>query len=140
MIDIDILPCQPSAAASEVRFVSYYQLVRLAAEIADKYPMDEDKCWKKIDKFEKFVKGNATYRIGNKIWLRAEKFASATIACGAEQSEALDGTVASILLPAVITTLGGRLNSGEESVSLLEGVLGEDSVTECKKILASFTA
>lgn len=140
VIDIDISPCQPSAAASEVRFVSYYQLVRLAAEIADKYPMDEDKCWKKIDKFEKFVKGNATYRIGNKIWLRAEKFASATIACGAEQSEALDGTVASILLPAVITTLGGRLNSGEESVSLLEGVLGEDSVTECKKILASFTA
>lgn len=138
VIDITLSPCAASSAVSEVRFLSYYQLIRLAAEVAENYPMDEDKCWKKIDKFEKFVKTNATYRIGNKIWLRAEKFASATIACGAEQSEALDGTVASILLPAVICTLGGRLNSSEESISLIESVLGEDSVAECKKILNLF--
>lgn len=139
VIDINLAPCAASASLGEVRFLSYYQLIRLAAEVADAYPMDEDKCWKKIDKFEKFVKTNAAaYRIGNKIWLRAERFASAAIACGAEQGEALGGTVASVLLPAVICILGGRLNSGEESVAILENILGEDNVAECKKILNLF--
>lgn len=139
VIEINPVACAQSAGSGEVRFLSYYQLVRLAAVVAEEYPMDEDKCWKKIDRLEKFVRSHATYRIGNKIWLRAEKFASSLIACGGSQGEALDGTVAAILLPAVLCTLPGRLNSAEENLSsALENILGEDNVSECKKILKLF--
>ena len=108
----------------------------MSDSVAETFPLDEDKCWKKIDKLEKYVNTRSAYHLGNKLWLRTEKFASAIHACGAHMGIALDCTVSSILLPAIICLLKGKPAAGEESlVSVLEGIFGAENVQECKKIL-----
>lgn len=138
-VDVNIGKCAPAAEKAGIRFFSYYQLRNISDSLADKFPLDEDKGWKKIDKLEKYVNARSPYRIGNKLWLRAEKFASAILACGGGNKDALDCLTASIFLPAIICQTNGKLAAADESFAgVLDGIFGEDNVQEIKKVLNGF--
>lgn len=138
-VDVNLTPCKPSAEKASVKFFSFYRLRRLSREVAEKFPLDEDKCWKKVDKLEKFVDSRSAYHLGNKLWLRCEKFASTIRACGANMTVSLDCAVSGILLPAVALLLKDKSAAGDESLSgALENIFGEENIQECKKILIYF--
>ena len=136
-VDVNISECG-AGEECEVRHISYYQLDRFASEIANKYPVDENRRWKRVDKFEKYVNAHTPYHIGNKSWLRAERFASSMLACGSGQPEALDTMVASVLLPSAVCLLNGKISPDEDGLSdVLERIFGEDGAQECKEVLNS---
>lgn len=139
VIDLNISECAVKGAKAQCKHLSYYQLIKFALASAEQYPLDEDKCWKKVDKLEKYVNGHTPYHIGNKLWLRAERFASSIVSCGGEQAEALDATIASILLPSVICLLNGKISPEEEGLArVIENLLGEQNSEQCKKVLNAY--
>lgn len=139
VIDLNVSECPAANTKYENKRLSYYQLMKFASVCAEQYPLDEEKCWKKIDRLEKFVASRTPYRIGNKITLRAERFASSVIGCGGSREEALDATIASILLPSVISLLDGKISPEEEQLAnVIENLLGEEHSGQCKKVLNSY--
>lgn len=130
--EVSISAGSVSENKSAVRFLSYYQLNKMSADCV-KTVLDEDKCWKKIDKLEKYVNGVSPYKINNKTCQRLEKYSSAYLLCGGEQTEALDCAVAEVVLPAMVSAVYsvGGLNFTAD----IEKIFGEDNIPECRKVM-----
>ncbi|HJB92433.1 MAG TPA: glycoside hydrolase family 3 C-terminal domain-containing protein [Candidatus Borkfalkia stercoripullorum] len=119
------------AGTGGARTLGFYQLTRLSQRCTKEYLLDEDRCWKKIDRLERAAAKTSPFRFGNKTWLEAERFSSALLAMGAEQGEALDEAAAACLIP-VISANGG------ESLSAAEEELDEEHFPESRRRIAAF--
>ncbi|MDE6613249.1 MAG: hypothetical protein K2K28_01690, partial [Clostridia bacterium] len=138
LLDIDISKATEKQEKTPVRKLSYYQLEKLSDAAKRAYFIDEDKCWKKLDKFEKLLSEKSGFKIDNKTSQRLEAYSSVYTACGGEEQDALDCAVASkLILPAA--AVSADINSRKQgSLSkLVESAFGED-MPECKKVLKYF--
>jgi hypothetical protein len=85
--------------------------------------------WKKIDALESFVNSSIPYAISNRICISVEKFYSVFNACGGDENEALDRSLAARILPSMIVALDGVENAEDKNVSEKLGMLfGEENV------------
>ncbi|MDE7453894.1 MAG: glycoside hydrolase family 3 C-terminal domain-containing protein [Clostridia bacterium] len=135
VLDLDISPAKSKDSKTQFNTLSYYQLKSIADAAKKTYSLDEDKCWKKIDKFEKYIASHTPFALSNKAWQKIELFASAYLACGGEEAEALDLVAASKLMIMACANLNGKLKPSESIPSAVENIFGEDGIYEIKKIL-----
>ena len=131
--DISFTACAASEEHINVRKFSYYQHEYLCEKLASRLSVDES-VWKRVDRLESFVAAHAPYRIGNKLWLCLEKYIGAFMACGAEQSEAVDEGIAAKLIPTMVIAANGTFSAEEDGfVATLESIFGEDNADACKR-------
>ncbi|MDE6868920.1 MAG: glycoside hydrolase family 3 C-terminal domain-containing protein, partial [Clostridia bacterium] len=137
IIEAELAYSSEKEIKTELNTLSYHQLKKLSEAVKREYSLDEDKCWKKVDKLEKFVRSHTPYEIGNKEWQAIERFVSAYLACGGGELDALDNVVASKLMITACTLLNGKLGPSDGSVlSAVEKFFGEENIAETKKLLA----
>ena len=114
-------------------FLSYFQLMRLCGGAENIFVLDEEKCFKKIDKFERLVAADVKFAIDNKKWQALEKFTCVYAACGGGETEAMDCGVAAVLLPAVCALYGA---AGKKKLAIaIAEAFGEENIAACKKVL-----
>lgn len=130
--DVSLAERAESENTSDYKVLTYYQLNKMSSDCV-KTGLDEEKCWKKVDKLEKYVSGLAHYRIGNKSDRMLERYSSAYMLCGGEEPDALDNAVADVVLPSMVGTVAAA--KGHDFSAELESIFGEDSVPECLKVL-----
>ena len=114
----------------------YSRFVRLGEESENNFMLSEEK-WKKVDKLEDYVTGvtEGKFRIGNKAWRNMEKFVGAFLACGGEETDALDSVTASKLLPFALPLLSEKPNGKIEFLRALGNILGEENMPQCRRWL-----
>ena len=132
-LDIDLSSTAERENKTETDPFGYYQLTGSERTARENYALDEDWGWKKVDKLESYVKKHVAYSSDNKSWTRMEKYASVYLACGGEQQEALDCTVASKMMLPVLTA---PVTNGEgyDLISAIDNVFGDDGAPECKRV------
>lgn len=137
LLDLDVSVTEEAENKREADVFGYYQLLGLARAARDGYALDEDKDWKKIDRLEAYVKKHADFDIDNKSWTRMEKFASVCLACGGEEEDALDCTLAAkLLLPVLIA--GGKAEEGVSGVlGAFDAIFGDGNIPESKRIVSA---
>ncbi|MGN0813804.1 MAG: glycoside hydrolase family 3 C-terminal domain-containing protein [Candidatus Coproplasma sp.] len=136
-IDLDISSCEPTGSIPQDEEFTYSRLLGFERTASELYYLSENECWKKVDRLEKYIRLNSALRLDNKSWSRMERFASAYLACGGEQAEALDCTVAAKLIIMAMIASASNPESDQKVDDLLDSVFGEDNIPECKKILSS---
>lgn len=127
-VDVDFKACSESAEKSAFRQVSYLQLIKSASLCTDGFLPDEDKFFKKFDKFEKIIKDGCGYSADNKKRRLAEVYASAYLACGGENAPD-NAAAAHLAAPAVAAGM-----KGADFVRAAEEIFGEENAAACKKI------
>ena len=138
-LDLDVSVTEEAAEKTEEDAFGYYQLMGLGRAARDAFSLEEEKCWKKVDKFREYVSRSASFNIDNREWTRMEKYASAYLACGGEQTETLDCMVAAKLLLPAMAALAGKRTDGEYNLlGTLDTVFGEENIPECKRIASAF--
>ncbi|MBQ8409091.1 MAG: glycoside hydrolase family 3 C-terminal domain-containing protein [Clostridia bacterium] len=136
----DFRECQSTAQHTHVRKFSYYQLEHLTEKAVTKTTVSEDD-WKKVDKLEEFINKRTPFSIGNKVWLRLEKYAYVYITCGGDTIDALDRAVCAKLMSAVIAAMKGKISGDEKSLDeTVEMILGEDRANACKSLIKECSA
>ena len=137
LLDLDVSVTEEAENKREADVFGYYQLLGLARAARDGYALDEDKDWKKIDRLEAYVKKHADFDIDNKSWTRMEKYASVCLACGGEEEDALDCTLAAkLLLPVLIA--GGKAEEGVSGVlGAFDAIFGDGNIPESKRIVSA---
>lgn len=137
LLDLDVSVTEEAENKRETDVFGYYQLLGLARAARDGYALDEDKDWKKIDRLEAYVKKHADFDIDNKSWTRMEKYASVCLACGGEEEDALDCTLAAkLLLPVLIA--GGKAEEGVSGVlGAFDAIFGDGNIPESKRIVSA---
>ncbi|MBQ9746059.1 MAG: hypothetical protein IJW21_04485, partial [Clostridia bacterium] len=135
MNTISFKECPAANTHANIRKFSFYQMEYLCEKLSARFEVDE-LTWKKVDRLEAFVNAHAPYHIGNKLWLCLEKYAGVYMACGAEQNEAVDESIAAKLLPSMIITVDGKITREEIGFAeTVENIFGEDNVDACKKVI-----
>ncbi|MDE5722383.1 MAG: glycoside hydrolase family 3 C-terminal domain-containing protein [Clostridia bacterium] len=135
LLDIDISAVPEKQVKTPVREPSYYQLKKLADAAKRAYCLDEEKCWKKLDKFEKLLSEKSDFKLDNKTCQRLEAYSSVYTACGGEEQDALDCAVAAkLILPAAAVSADINSRKSGSLSKLVESAFGED-MPECKKVL-----
>lgn len=84
-----------------------------------------------MDKLESYVKKHVAYSSDNKSWTRMEKYASVYLACGGEQQDALDCTVASKMMLPVLTS-PVKNGEGYDLLSAIDNAFGDDARPSAK--------
>ena len=94
--------------------------------------------WKKIDMVEAFTSKLSSYKIGNKFWLQIETYISALLSSDTEIAVAVDSTLASVILPALASTLVGKgTDSDKTLIDEVERIFGEDNIPLCHDVIVS---
>ncbi len=120
-----------------VKTLVYSQFEKLTHRAFRDYQIDEI-LWKRVDKIEEYVGACTDYRIENKLWQRMEKYASAYLAAGGEEEEALDCVMARHLIPAMLVCLADAKKLPEEKFAhAMENIFGEGHVNRSLKVIKS---
>lgn len=117
---------------------SYYQTAYLAEKAKNAYSLPEE-LWKRVDRLDVAIADKTGLKIKNKTWGVLERETATYLAVGGDAKDALDFAVASKLMPSAFRAYAVK---GErvELVNTVENILGDDSVTECKRLLKIETA
>ena len=127
--------CEESEQHTQTRKFSYYQMDYLTEKTVSGYSVDEE-LWKRVDRLEDYAQRYASFSIGNKLWLALEKFAYVYLACGGNETEALDEATAAKLIAPLMILLNGKLSSDDQSFAdTVETMFGEDHAEACKKLI-----
>ncbi len=126
-----------------VHILNYYQLykmettaLRFDGKYAERNLLDEDKFWKKLDKFEQYLSSEAEYAFHNRLGASMERYATVFLACEGEQDAALDNVVASKLVLTAIGLLGAEKALEEGGLMAhVDTVLADDTAEETKRII-----
>ncbi len=137
LMTLEMTEVNGAARATAVRPLGFYQFDNLCGGIRGEYEIGEG-MWKRIDRFEEKLGDEVFHSVGNRTWVKMEKFAATYLACGGDETEALDGAVASQLLVALQTVLYDKNISSEELLSTLEEIFGEDNINYCRKIVRTY--
>ena len=141
VIDLDVQSCESTASAFKVvKPINSHQLEALQYRSKKSANIDES-IWKTVDSLEAFVNERTSYHIGNKIFLQLESYLSVYLACGGEIEEALDGALASRLLPAIFAILKNNVDINELDLPhTLESIFGEENVSRSCRMVKSLKA
>ncbi len=119
--------------------LGYYQLSFMGEKAKKGFLLSED-LWKKVDSLEEYANKHSSYRFGNKLWLRLEKYLAVLSSCEFESIVALDNTLNSNLVHVLQIVLDGKLQDDDRGLlEALELFFGEDSVPACRKTLKGVT-
>ena len=132
-LDIDLSVTAEREYKTEKDPFGYYQLRGSERTARENYALDEERGWKRVDKLESYVKKHVAYSSDNKSWTRMEKYASVYLACGGEQQDALDCTVASKMMLPVLTS-PVKNGEGYDLLSAIDNAFGDDGAPECKRV------
>ena len=136
VLDLDLAPAVVKEDKTPFNILSFYQFAKISQAAKNLYTLDEDKCWKKIDRLESYICSHTPFAIGNKVWQRLESFVSAYLASGGDEGAALDCSVAAKLIIMACANLDGKLNPSDGSIlSAVENIFGEEDIPEIKSIL-----
>ncbi|MDE6105449.1 MAG: glycoside hydrolase family 3 C-terminal domain-containing protein [Clostridia bacterium] len=140
LLDIDISEASEKQEKTAVHTLSFYQFKKLADAAKKAYCLDEEACWKKLDKFEKLLSEQSAFRLDNKTCQRLEAYSSVYISCGGDEGEALDCAVAAkLIIPAAAVCEDINSRKSGSLNKILETAFGED-MPESKKALKYFGA
>ncbi len=140
LLDIDISETSEKQEKTAVHTLSFCQLKRMADAAKKTYCLDEEGCWKRLDKFEKLLSEQSAFKLDNKTCQRLEAYSSVYISCGGEEGEALDCAVAAkLILPAAAVCEDINSRKSGSLNKILEDAFGED-MPESKKALKLFGA
>lgn len=132
---IRITRCHPAVQTGAFRNFTYYQMEYLIEKLSEKYEIDED-MWKRIDRLEAYVNQYTPYHVGNKLWLCLEQYALVHLACGSEETDAIDEAVAAKLLPSMIAELKDKLPKDEKDFAeAVESIFGEGHAEQCLRFI-----
>ena len=124
-----------SEAQTSFKCLNYYQMEYFIEKSGNTYLIDEDD-WKKIDKLEEYVSDRTDYKIGNKLCVAFERFASAYVACGGDTEDVLDVTVSSKLIPSVTASIKGHISNEDVGLSeTIANIFGEDNSVRIHKAI-----
>ena len=135
LCDAELTPCGEKQEKTAIAPLSYGQLAGIVRLARDDFWLDEEKSWKRIDKFERFTKAQAGFVIDNKCFVRMEKYASFLLACGMEETAALDHTVAAKLVLPVAASLRAKPAQRRALIEALVSAFGDAGCAACKKAL-----
>ena len=125
---------QPADALSEYSEFSFYQMGYLTEKAIMQNAFEEEN-WKKIDALVEYMNGFAPYSISNRKWLGLENYIFTYMACGGEELEALDHSVASRLIAGMQASLKGNLTNEDKTLTeACEEIFGEEYTEACKRI------
>jgi len=138
---IPVAKTTPSSRHLEFGNFFYYQMDYNSERAVNKFVIGED-LWKKIDSFEKRVKGiEPTFAINNKMCLAFEKSTAALMAAGLDAKQSVDIAMATKLMPAFITaTSGKKTESGDSLSEIFDSVFGDDDMVKCVEVLKNAEA
>ncbi len=137
LLNCELRECRSVSERTVVKPLGYFQFDNLAQSVRDVYPLEE-RLWKRMDRLEEMLEANAGYRIGNRTWIKMEKYISVYLACGGEGVDALDGAVATQLLVGLLDL--PAFASGRTLLTLLEESFGADNVGSCRNFIAQHFA
>ncbi len=136
MLDLELHKGKERQDKSSVQPLGFYQFSNLCDLVRGKFPLDE-RLWKRVDRLEQAVAAQAALRVGNRVWIRMERFVSVCLACGGEDTEALDRALASQMLPGLFASSAVRERGTDEVLAALEEIFGADLIGACRKMLAT---
>lgn len=110
----------------------FVQFLAACRRAENKFELDEAQ-WKKIDKLEAFAAERCAFKLGNKLCVQIERFASALLECGVDMSDVLDTVVADKLVPHIASALDGKLTAEDGSLAdVLDGIFGSGESARMK--------
>jgi hypothetical protein len=129
--------CEVAEVKSEFVPITLTDFEYLSERCRSKFMLSED-VWKKIDSIEAFAYKYASYKIGNKLWLKIETFLSTLLSMETEQAFAVDSMLACVILPTLSASLMGKLNDTDKTlIDEIERVFGEDNVQLSHEMLVA---
>jgi len=136
LVDLELGAVMEKAKKTETKKISYYQLKGMFRRAEEKFEPDEDRCWKKIDRLEQFAAAVAPFAIGNKAWMKMEKYGAVYLASGGDEEGVTDMLVDSQLLLSVIQRVAGKIPERENVLlHALVSIFGEEKIPECRRTL-----
>jgi hypothetical protein len=134
---IELSECTASSEHTFFTKFSYHQFEFVCEKVTEKYSVSEE-IWKKTDRIEEYAARRSEFKIGNKLWLCLEKYASVMLACECDPTESIDRALAAKLLPSLIISLDGKIESGDRGLKeTLELVFGDGNTDICKALIES---
>lgn len=137
LMNLEMTEVNSADRTTAVRPLGFYQFDNLCGGIRAEFEMSEG-MWKRIDRFEEKLGEDVFLSVGNRTWIKMEKFAAAYLACGGEETDALDGAVATQLLVALHAVLYDKNIDSGQLISLLEEIFGENNIGYCRKIVNTY--
>lgn len=115
----------PEPNTEPISFGSFTDAVKRAK--AEFYVHEER--WKKLDRLEAQLNARAAFCVDNKLFRQLENYTSAAIACGAYENDALDGAIASKIIPVLAAYENQPFRGGENGLSeCLDRLFGSDNI------------
>lgn len=137
LLPVKYAECPPAEEKSDFVPITPIDFEFLSARCRTKFVLNED-IWKKIDAIESFVFKHASYKIGNKLWLRIENYITTLLSIETELPIAIDSTLASMITPTLASVLAGKLDDTDKSlIEEIERIFGEDNVQITHEMLVS---
>lgn len=122
---------------ADILTLGYYQLSFLCERVRNGFAFSEE-LWKKVDSLEEYACKHSSYRFGNKMWIRLERYLSVLNACELEPRVALDYTLSTNVVHIIRTVLDGRLQDDDMGLlEALERFFGDDNVPICRRVIKS---
>ena len=129
--------CQPTEEKSEFVPITITDFEYLTERCKTKFTVSED-VWKKIDAIEAFAFKHASYKIGNKLWLRVESYIATLLSTDTELPVAIDSALASVILPTLASVLAGKINDTDKNlIDEIERLFGEYNVQISHEMIVS---
>ena len=126
-----------TVTVDDIQTLGYYQFSFMAEKCRHGSIIPEE-IWKKVDSLQEYATKHSSYRFGNKLWLRLEKYLAVLYACEIEMAMAIDNALASNLLHVLQIVLDEKLKAEDRGLlEALELFFGEDNVPLCRKLLKS---
>ena len=113
---------EPSPYKTMLQSVGYERMESMTKTVRDYYPLDEE-LWKRVDRLDDMCR---TAHIGNRLWLKLETHSSVMSACGDGSDTALDGAIATELLPWLSAVWNGEVNGNLHDA--LSEIFGEGNI------------
>jgi len=135
------LTCEHNFKAENITkdALSFERLEYLADEAVQEYFLSEP-TWKKIDELVSFIKQHIPFVVDNQLTISMERFVGVYMATGADETQALDAVLASLLLPCVLANVMEL--SGESRFTLseyMEEHFGLENLPLCTEVLKKFS-
>ncbi len=133
--NVEFSECAASGEHTFFTKPSYHQFDFICEKITENYPVSEE-IWKKTDRIEEYAARRSEFKIGNKLWLCLEKYASVMLACECDPAESIDRALAAKLVPSLILSLDGKIENGDRGLAeTLEVVFGDGNTDICKALI-----
>ena len=136
-IDISIRRAESVAENPQaVGSISYPNMQALVREAREKYFISE-RNWAKMDSIFEFLRSHGKLSFGNKNTIMAEKFTSALMACGAEESEALTSLLRFKIVPLLKTTQEYHQENGVNLIfDFIQKSFPDEDLSKVQKLLS----